>query len=270
MVALFFCSMKGPSHGIQSWTDPTWASHRPQLQALLQHGFIPQHSCFRHCSSMGPHGQQHPSPFPPQDIPSPWAASPARDAPEGALYELCLLQAPSITNPCTPPQLHAEICSMQSCILCAAGQPALLWASPGLQEPVALCMEHLFLSFSTDAGGCRSISSHFLTLPSQILLYRVFLLYLKSALIEVQGVLLKALLWLRTDSFWSLMDLPFIGYWASLGICSHRPSLHAKKYEPIFYFYITSGWNSPLIVDSEKRISGRLQKWKYQTIWKYV
>ena len=187
-----------------SWTDPTWASDRPQLSKL----FSNTASCHgAHPSGTVPAwvltGSSSPRPSPPQDTPPPWAAVPARAAPEGALYGLCHLQAPSITDPCVPPRLHVEICSTQSCSLWAAeGQPVLPWAFPGLQEPVALHLEYLFLSFSTATVGCRAISPHFFTLPFQILLYNIFCPIL-SALIEVQGALLEALLWLGTGPFWS-------------------------------------------------------------------
>ena len=101
-------------------------------------------------------------------------------APVG-LRGLHLLQPTSTAAPQVPPWQQREICSVW-CPWAVEGQPAPLWASPGLQGAAALCPDHLLPSCA-DLGGCKAASLSCLTLLSQLLLCSSFSL-LTSALTE--------------------------------------------------------------------------------------
>ena len=107
---------------------------------------------------MAPYYEAHPSGTASQR--SPWVAALAW---AGDTHRLCLLQASSTAAPQAPLWLHGQICSMQ-CSWAAGGRPALLWASPVLQESAAVCLELLLPSFCTDLGACRAALSHSLLL----------------------------------------------------------------------------------------------------------
>jgi len=111
------------------------------LQALLQHGSIPQCLSFRSCSTQVLTGAAPPARLPHCGLLSVGCSSiPGLFLLEG-IHGLCLLQASSTAAPLAPPQL---------------------------QRSSAQCLEHLLPSFFTDLDACCvvSLSFSYSSLPS--------------------------------------------------------------------------------------------------------
>ena len=155
-----------------------WAA---ALQALLQHGSVPQGPSFRNLSSRDSHKWQLPQPSCPSAGSSPWLQFQDGAAPEGALHALQSPSASSTAALWAPPWLHVEIYSMW-CPQSAGIQPASPLASTGPQGTSALNMEHLLPSSCTllPAG---LLLSYFSLLSSSCCCEAVFS-FLKSPLPE--------------------------------------------------------------------------------------
>ena len=120
------------------------------LQALLQHGSVPQGPPFRHCSSTAPTGGSSSCPTVGCSLQSAapaWACSCRgsvwTEAPSGPIH-CCFVGS------CMAARGDLLLVVPMGC----RGQPDPPWASPGLQRTSALHLEHLLTSFCTDLGAC--------------------------------------------------------------------------------------------------------------------
>lgn len=206
MVALYLCSMWGPSHGIQSFLNWSHMGFRQAtaLQALLQHSFMPWCSPFWHCSSMGSHRQQLPQPFSTTGHSPSMSCSSGQSCSWGGFLWALPPSGPihywsmcSSTAACGD-LLHA-IMQPVGCRRTACSSMGLSWvagtccSTPGVSLPLLLYCH----------CGLQGYFPTFLhsSIPDTALQH--FLPNLISALIEVQEALLEALLWLGTGPFWS-------------------------------------------------------------------
>ena len=147
--------------------------------------------------------------------------------PVWAQHGPCHLQASSTAALWAPPWLHVEICSVW-CPWAAGGQPAPLWASPGLQGAAAVCLEHHLLPSScADLGGCRATSVPSLTPLSQLQLHST--VSLPPILSPIGGPSITHSSALPSGSLWEHLELLCSGMGHCGALLTGRPTAPATN-----------------------------------------